>query len=121
MKRTMMACWVIFSFLMAAYTSVAGDQDFTIVNKTGVEINAVFVSPTAAEDWQEDVLGDDTLSDGEKVEITFSSDEDVALWDLKVEDDKGNAIYWNGLNLLEISILTLKYDANTGKATALVE
>ncbi|HVG34421.1 MAG TPA: hypothetical protein VM911_15230 [Pyrinomonadaceae bacterium] len=102
-----------------ANTATAGAQDFTLVNKTGVVINKLFVSPHNADDWQEDVLGKDTLADGESVEIKFSRGEKAAMWDLRVEDTKGNAIEWESLNLLEISKITLHYD--NGKATAETE
>ena len=41
------------------------------------------------------------------------------MWDLRVEDSKGNAIEWENLNLLEISKVTLHY--KDGKATAETE
>lgn len=97
----------------------AGDQDFTLVNKTGVEINSVYVSPHGSDDWEEDILGQDTLGDGETVDITFSRKEKAAKWDLRVEDSKGNPIEWENLNLKEISTLTIHYAK--GKAWADVE
>jgi len=100
-------------------TTAAGAQDFTLVNKTGVVINKLFVSPHDADDWQEDVLGRDTLGDGETLEIKFNRGEKAAMWDLRVEDTKGNAIEWENLNLLEISKITLHYE--NGKATAETE
>jgi uncharacterized protein YcfL len=100
-------------------TTAAGAQDFTLVNKTGVVINKLFVSPHNADDWQEDVLGRDTLGDGETLEIKFNRGEKAAMWDLRVEDTKGNAIEWENLNLLEISKITLHYE--NGKATAETE
>jgi ABC-type transport system substrate-binding protein len=100
-------------------SQTAGAQDFTLVNKTGVVINKLFVSPHDADDWQEDVLGQDTLGDGESLEIKFHRNEKSAMWDLRVEDTKGNAIEWDNLNLLEISKITLHYE--NGKATAETE
>jgi hypothetical protein len=99
--------------------TAAGAQDFTLVNKTGVVINKLFVSPHDADDWQEDVLGQDTLGDGESLEIKFNRGEKAAMWDLRIEDTKGNAIEWENLNLLEISKITLHYE--NGKATAETE
>lgn len=96
-------------------------QDFTLVNETGVEIDKVFISPHDVDDWEEDVLGKDTLPTGQNVEIKFSREETAANWDLKVEDKEGNAITWENLNLLKISKLTLHYDAATKKATATAE
>jgi hypothetical protein len=96
-----------------------GKQDFTLVNKTGVEINELFVSPHSADDWEEDILGQDTLPNGDSVNITFSPKERAKLWDLKVTDSKGNSIEWENLNLLEISKVTLHYQ--NGKAWADLE
>lgn len=99
----------------------AADQDFTLANATGVEINAVYVSPSEADHWGKDILGKDTLPDGEEADIEFSPEEESALWDLKIEDKEGNAIIWTKLNLTEISTLTLHWDADTKKATAEAE
>lgn len=99
--------------------STAANQDFTLVNKTGVEIDKVFISPHDADDWEEDILGRDTLPDGQSVDIKFHRSETAAMWDLRVEDSKGNAIEWENLNLLQISKATLHFE--NGKATAEVE
>lgn len=103
----------------APAADTAGAQDFTLVNATGVEIDKVFVSPHDSDDWEEDILGQDTLPDAEKVDIKFNRAEKTALWDLRVEDSKENSIEWENLNLLEISKLTLNY--KDGKATAVAE
>jgi hypothetical protein len=93
-------------------------QDFTLVNETGVEIDKVYISPHEKDDWEEDILGKDTLPSGQSVHITFHREETAAEWDLRVEDKQGNAIEWENLNLLKISKLTLHYDQQTKKATA---
>jgi hypothetical protein len=110
---------VAISSLIFAPASMAGDQDFTLVNKTGFEIHSVYISPHDADDWGEDILGEDTLSNGASVDISFSRKEKTALWDLRVEDADGNSVEWENLNLLEISKLTLHY--KKGKAWADVE
>ena len=104
--------------LLLASTALAfqGKQDFTLVNKTGVEIHELYVSPHSADDWQEDVLGTDTLPPGKSVAITFSPKEKAKLWDLKVVDGEGNSIEWESLSLPEISEVTLFY--KNGKAWA---
>ena len=97
----------------------AGDQDFTLVNKTGVEIHALHVSPADANKWGPDILGRDTLEDGQSVEIKFHEDEEAEKWDLRIEDKDGHAIEWEDLNLMKIEKITLHY--SDGKATADVE
>ncbi|MDQ3907872.1 MAG: hypothetical protein M3268_05960 [Acidobacteriota bacterium] len=93
-----------------------GKQDFTVVNQTGVEIHRLYVSPHDKDDWEEDILGRDTLASGESLDIKFDRSEKAKMWDLRVEDKQGNAIEWENLNLLEISKVTLHY--KDGKAWA---
>ena len=118
-SRSLKAAVVVATLsLLLASTALAlqGKQDFTVINKTGVEIHELYVSPHSADNWQEDVLGKDTLAPGDSVEITFSPKEKAKLWDLKVVDGEGNSIEWESLNLLEISEVTLHY--KNGKAWA---
>jgi len=110
---------VAISFLVASIALAQGKQDFTLHNNTGVEIHKLHISPHDVNDWEEDILGKDTLPDGESVEIHFSRKETAKLWDLKIEDKEGNSIEWENLNLLEISEITLHY--KDGKATAEVK
>src|SRR5690242_6541414 len=77
--------------------AAAGPQDFILHNKTGVEIHSVFVSPHSAGDWQEDVLGQDTLPNDQSVKITFNDRDKHVHWDLKVTDKDGNALEWYDL------------------------
>jgi hypothetical protein len=109
----------MFSVVSTMKASAQAAQDFTLVNKTGVEINALYVTPHNAKQWGEDILGAETLLSGETLDISFSRKERAKLWDLRVEDEDGNFIEWENLNLLEISKVTLFY--NNGKATAIVE
>lgn len=109
----------IFSVVSTTEVSAQAAQDFTLVNKTGVEIYALYVTPHNANAWGEDILGADTLLANETLEISFSRKERAKLWDLRVEDEDGAFIEWESLNLLEISKVTLFY--KNGKATAIVE
>jgi hypothetical protein len=59
--------------LVAASAARAGDQDFTLVNKTGVEIHSLHVAPHSSDEWGEDILGKDTLANGDSLEITSES------------------------------------------------
>lgn len=87
--------------------TLAGEQDFTLRNRTGVEIHEVYVAPTKSDEWEEDILGRDTLPDDEDVDITFSRKEKAKNWDIKVVDGEGNSVEWHKLNLKEISRVTL--------------
>ncbi len=114
--RATLALGVIAMFVTATAFARAGKQDFVLHNETGVEIHEVYVSPVTAGDWEEDVLGKDTLPAGESVKITFDDRDKHSHWDLKIVDGKGNSIEWHDLNLIEITELTLHY--KEGKAWA---
>ncbi len=120
-KRNVLAVFLTIGIMGFAALSInaQGAQDFTLVNKTGVEIYALYVTPHNAEEWGDDILGADTLAVGDTLEITFSRKERAKLWDLRVEDEDGNFIEWERLNLLEISKVTLFY--KNGKATAITQ
>lgn len=95
------------SLLCVQVAWAQGKQDFNLHNDTGVEIHEVYVSPHSSDDWEEDILGEDTLADGGSVTIHFARKEKSKLWDLKIVDGKGNSVEWESLNLLEISEVTL--------------
>jgi len=99
-----------------------GKQDFTLVNQTGYRIDKVFVSPTASNDWEEDVLGRDVLDDGESVDITFHRDTPGCKWDLKVvyADDDSTAV-WTGFDICTITKVTIHYNKKTDTTSATTE
>jgi hypothetical protein len=120
MKIKIMVTLSALALIMAASLPVyCADQDFTLVNNTGVTINELYVSPATTKDWQEDVLGVDALADGEEVEITFARDEEECAWDIMVKDTEGTAIYWENIDLCENGKITLHFE--DGKAWATFE
>ena len=93
--------------------------DFMLVNKTGLDINEVYLSPTSDSEWGEDVMGKDILANGEKVDITFSSAETECNWDLKIVDEDDDDIIWTKLNLCTANEITLLYEGK--KPTAIIK
>lgn len=120
MKRVLFSVVAtVVAVIMQTGSVRAGDQDFTVHNKTGVEIHELYVSPHSTNEWEEDVLGQDKLPDGEDLDITFSPKEDAELWDLKVVDGQGGSITWENLKLTEITDVTLYF--KDGEATAVTQ
>ena len=98
-------CWMLL------VSSVqAGDQDFTLINKTGVEIAELYISPASVDDWGEDVLTVDTLPDGNSVDIHFSPAEEADFWDIKIVDGEGDSVEWPHLKLTEISTIKIYFE-----------
>jgi len=93
--------------------------DFTLVNKTGLTIMEVYLSPTNEDEWGEDVMGKDVLGNSEKVDITFSSGETECNWDLKIVDEDDDEVEWSKLNLCTANEITLMYEGK--RPTAIIK
>lgn len=116
-----------FSFIAAIFfvssigvaNAAEAKQDFRLVNKTGYEIKHVYVSPSKSDDWEEDVLGKDTLDDGEAWNIKFHRSVRTCKWDLKVTytEDDSSAI-WHNIDLCEVERITIRYNRKSDTTSA---
>ena len=106
----------------AIATPVVGQQakqDFVLVNRTGYELSHVYVAPNRSNDWENDVLGQDTLEDGQGGNIRFNRSATTCLWDLKVvySVDNSNAV-WSNIDLCNIERITIRYNKNSDTTSA---
>jgi hypothetical protein len=83
-------------------------QDFELHNETGLEITNVYLSETGKTNWEEDVLGQDTLESGDSVNITFSGQK-ANIWDMKVVFSNGKEDFWLKLNLSQLTDITISF------------
>jgi len=73
----------------------AGDRDVTISNRSALAINEIYVSPSSADHWGEDRLGDETLPPGRTLRLKLGHvrdcvfDVQVVYEDASHEDSKG--------------------------------
>lgn len=119
MKKLVLAA-TLASAAFSAPASAA-TQDFTILNNTGYPIERVYVSASAKDNWEEDVLGRDILAEGDRTKIRFDRDEDACLWDLKVVYSDEESAEWQGINLCQVSVVALSYDRKSGRTSAETE
>jgi hypothetical protein len=119
MRAALFAAMALSAWAITTTSALAGEQDFSLINATGYEISEFYVAPAESSDWEEDVLGQDTLGDGQKAKISFSRDTDTCQWDLKVvySDDNSTA-EWHGVDLCQLSVVTIKYNADSGETSA---
>jgi len=111
MKKRFLGLAMGLAVAAAGLVFAAGQNpvlDFKLVNKTGVDVYAVYISPSEVNDWEEDILDVDVLEDGESVDIEFHPKETAKLWDLMVQDEDETAIVWENLDLSKVNVLTLK-------------
>lgn len=119
--RRLAAALLAFTTPAFATSAFAAQQDFTLVNRTGYTIEAVHVSQTNTNSWEEDVLGRDTLDDGERVKISFEKGTRGCMYDLLVKYDDGDKSEWHGVDLCKISTISLYWDRKAGTTRAMAE
>ena len=86
----------------------AGDQDFQLYNRTGVNLHKVYVAPSNSVDWQADLLEGAVLLNGADVLVEFSPQTSARKWDIRIEDQSGNALEWEDIDLIQASEVILE-------------
>jgi hypothetical protein len=119
LKRALTSLAMAAMVVVPTPTLSAGPLDFTLVNKTGMVITHVYVSPSDSDEWGEDIMEKDVLGKNESVDIVFSRKESSCNWDLKIIDSDEDEVEWEELNLCKASKITLKYENK--HATAIIE
>ncbi len=121
MKNIVIAlAMLVCAFASALPAQAQSRQDFLLVNRTGYDISEVYISPSKADDWEEDILGrDDTLDDGDQKEIRFKRVGKTCMWDLKVvyDDDDSSAV-WHDIDLCKVSKITIRYNRKSDTTSA---
>ncbi|MET0552027.1 MAG: hypothetical protein ABW221_03245 [Vicinamibacteria bacterium] len=125
MLKKLFLALVCLGVLTSAVSQARAESalDFKLVNKTGYGIKAIHIGPSSQKEWGDNILPE-PLGDGESVDIEFQPKAaNIAKWDLLVswEDPDDPDVYWIGYKLAEITTITLKYDANSNKTSAVVE
>ncbi len=108
--------------LAFAPSAHAGDQDFTLVNRTGYQIDDLWVSPSRSDSWGREIMGrGNVLSDGDTYDVSFSRHAQACHFDLKVQYNDGDVATWRDLNLCEISKVSLYWDRKNNTTRARTE
>ena len=116
MKKLLLVLAVVLfasNFIMAQEEEAAAGsiQNFTVVNNTGIVINDLYVAFANEEEWGEDMLGAETLGDGESIEINFEGySDDQCSFDVMIGDTEGNYFWLEDVNLCEIHELQFTAD-----------
>jgi hypothetical protein len=82
-------------------------QNFTLVNNTGHVVVTLNVSPNSEDEWGPDILGVDTLANGQSAQISFQRGESQCSWDIKATYDDGDTTDARGVDLCHIATVTL--------------
>lgn len=116
MKKTILATTLLLA-LFVRFALAGEDLDFTLVNKTGYDIKAIYVDESASDKWSDDILkGQGPLKNGETFKVEFSPEETSAKWDLKVIYTDGETAMWTGAKLSEINKINLFWSKDKGSS-----
>ncbi|HYE70292.1 MAG TPA: hypothetical protein VEA35_04285 [Ramlibacter sp.] len=119
MKKFLLALGCLAA--VATTPALAGDADFTLVNRTGYSIREVYISAANRNSWGNDRLGDGTLENGRSKLFKFS-DRAACKQDLMVVfDDDGSKVTWEDFDLCEINKITIKYNRGSRTVSADIE
>lgn len=112
------------SFTPVTAPSQNPELDFTIVNKTGYDIKALYIGATGTGDWTKDdeVLKGKAFKNNQSYDIKFSPRAKAAKWDIMVTwADGDGSEEWLNLKLTEIEKVTLVYDKEKDVTRAIIE
>ncbi|MGE5504077.1 MAG: hypothetical protein ACM31L_06595 [Actinomycetota bacterium] len=99
----------------------AAEQDFTLINRTGYQIDEVYVAKPSSSSWGNDIMGDGVLENGAKKVIHFKPTTTACDWQIAVKFSDGSNVEWDAFDLCTIHTITLKYNKNSGETTAVAE
>jgi hypothetical protein len=97
---------VALVFAATTWTQAQTVLDFQLVNDTGKDFYAVYLTDTDTQDWGDDILPDEIVKD---ITFDYVGDETLCTWDLRLTHDKTEEsyIYITEIDLCEVSILRL--------------
>ena len=109
MKR-LIASLAAVAVLGMAGQALALEKKINIFNGAQYDIYTLYLSPTNANAWEEIVLKQGTLPNGDKVDVEVSRTENAEAWDIKVTNKAGETMTWIGVPLNKAGQITLLPD-----------
>ncbi|MEJ2535612.1 MAG: hypothetical protein P8048_00885 [Calditrichia bacterium] len=102
---------IIWIFVQTGTGFAQNEVHFTLVNKTGLNLIDIYISPAGQNQWGEDLfLG--TFNNFEAKDFTVKTKEKVCLYDLKAVKLDSTELIFKNINLCKMLIVTLLYEFN---------
>jgi len=98
---------LLLLLLLGSAALIAEDYYVEVKNSTGFDIFFLYVSPEYSDEWEEDVLEDDILADGDTITV-YLYDYSTSIFDIQAEDEDGDTYTIFGVDVayddLEITL-----------------
>lgn len=79
------------------------NRQVTIHNETGWTMLRFFASDSRTTSWEEDILGDDVLANGDSLRINIDDGSGACVYDFKAEFTNGQTLVRNRINVCQIT------------------
>ncbi|MDR2529454.1 MAG: hypothetical protein LBD04_10665 [Synergistaceae bacterium] len=90
MKKFFAAALLVLVVLTGSIAAEAGT--ITIKNSTGIDLYEIYVSGSGTGDWEEDVMGQEILENGQTLRLTVNGS--YSKFDMRAVDGNGTAVDW---------------------------
>ena len=83
MRKTIIAVATALALCSTIASAAKRDIEFTVVNKTGATLEALYGGPSSSDDWGDNIL-EEEISNGRSVVVTIT-DTSVCKYDFRYE------------------------------------
>ncbi len=104
--RHLLVLAAVLPFAVHVPAARAADRHVDIINKTGQTMTNFYASKVGAKSWEEDILGKDTLDDGDTVTININDGTGACRFDFKAVFDGGKSIEKGNIDVCKIGTFT---------------
>jgi hypothetical protein len=116
MMRVKVLWLVLVAWLAVPLLARADKRDVTFVNRTGKEIDSLYISPVGVDHWEDDVLGGDVLGDGQTLVVEFEGYSDgECAFDILAASEDGDAWLLPGVDLCMVGEIVITAKDKTAK------
>ncbi|MBN8940713.1 MAG: hypothetical protein J0H01_14535 [Rhizobiales bacterium] len=112
MKKLILALAAGTALMLGAGAAQACDRgdevcSFQLFNNTGVELESFWASPPSVNNWENDILGDQTLGAGRTMSINMSDGRPDCVYDFKFKFADGDVVEKRRINVCRLGRYTL--------------
>ena len=108
MKNILITGLLLIGIIFTASTTNAqASKTYTVVNKSGVVVKAVYVSAAGANEWGEKINSNEKMKVNEGFQYGFESQGTNCTVDFKFVGEDGKEYFMRSFNLCDVSIIKL--------------
>ena len=97
---------VLAALTLIGTAAHAADRHVDIVNSTGLTMQHFYASNSGTDSWEEDILGNDKLQDGETQNVDINDGTGACKFDFKAVFEGGASSVKTGIDVCTISSFT---------------